>query len=161
MSRRARDYFLYPAAGGYVGYVIRISSSITQPLTGPAGCHLNTSAATLRTGGGRRVRSGLHHAPSEETMATRGAAGRLDLSHAGAGRLSVFLYGAPESRWLVNGNTLRAVYRLSHITGVSLGNFSNTKLCQGQKSFDRTKRRQESIKVSADSRCQKLPPPLC
>lgn len=46
---------------------------------------------------------------------TWGAAGRLSAS---------FLYGAPESRWLVNGNILRAVYRLLHITGVSLGNFS-------------------------------------
>lgn len=99
-----------------------------------------------------------------------GAAGRLDPSHAGAGRLSVsFLYGAPESRWLVNGSIPRAVYRLLHITGVSLGNFSNTKLCQGQKSFTNTKRRPESIKVSADSRCQTslfykrnvfVPPPL-
>lgn len=53
-----------------------------------------------------------------------------------AGMPSVsFLYKAPESRWLVNGNILRAVYRLSHIIGVSLGNFSNTKPCQGQKSF--------------------------
>lgn len=53
------------------------------------------------------------------------------------GTLSVsFLCKAPESRWLANRNILCAVYSLSHNIEANVGNFSSTKMCQGQKSFN-------------------------
>lgn len=53
------------------------------------------------------------------------------------GTLSVsFLCRAPGSRWLVNRNILCAVYSLSHNIAASVANFSSTKMCQGQKSFN-------------------------